>query len=108
MNDDNPQRKPSRHDEATAWFNQFPEAPDWPDGGQWCARHWAPCPLLGANGIGAATELMSVFINEIAAPGSADELNAQLETAGRLCCTLGDERMYDLWGCWPPESAGTR
>jgi hypothetical protein len=88
--------------DARAWFDQFPL-----DGirasEQWCARHWAPCPLLGANGIGAAVELMRAFVDEIAAPGSSPAaLSAQMQAAGRLCCTLGDERMYEIWGRWPP------
>ncbi len=73
----------------TEWFDQFPDAPGW-EHDQWCARHWAPCPILGANGIGASVALMQVFVNE------------QMRAAGRLCCALGDERMYELWGRWPP------
>lgn len=85
------------------WFDQFPLAPDWPEGGQWCARHWAPCPCLGANGIGAAMDLLSVFVNEVATEAkTADDMNKQMAAAGHLCCTLGDERMYELWGKWPP------
>jgi hypothetical protein len=89
-------------DDATVWFDQFPDAPGW-EHPQWCARHWAPCPTLGANGMGAATELIQVFIEEIAGNDrSPDALNAQMDAAGRLCCTLGDARMYELWGHWPP------
>ena len=86
------------------WFDQFPDAPGW-EHPQWCARHWAPCPLLGANGIGAATEVMTAFANEIASADrgtSPEAMNAQMEAAGKLCCTLGDERMYEIWGHWPP------
>jgi hypothetical protein len=87
------------------WFDQFPSLAvnsEWPADSQWCPRHWAPCPLLGANGIGAATELMSIFINEMSAGGDAAAMNAQMQAMGRLCCTLGDDRMYELWGKWPP------
>ena len=92
------------------WFDQFSE---WvaahPDSGskQWCARHWAPCPVFGSNGIGAATELMRVFLDEIKPPGvaSAAALNREMDKIGRLCCTLGDERMYKIWGNWPPAAA---
>lgn len=88
--------------DATVWFDQFPAAPGWVHE-QWCARHWAPCPILGANGMGAATELISVFVNEVAAGAKGpDELNARMQAVGRLCCTLGDERMYEIWGHWPP------
>jgi hypothetical protein len=94
------------HDGTPAeWFDQFPDAPGW-EHPQWCARHWAPCPVLGANGIGAATELMQIFVSEIHAPGlvgnSPQAMNAEMQAAGRLCCTLGDERMYELWAHWPP------
>ena len=91
--------------DPTAWFDQFPAAPGWQHD-QWCARHWAPCPILGANGMGAATELMSVFINEIATGGGAEAMNAQMQAVGRICCTLGDQRMYEIWGHWPPVAAG--
>lgn len=89
------------------WFDQFPplkNAADWPAGSTWCPRHWAPCPLLGANGIGAATELMQIFVNEIMPPNSrtADMQNRELAKASPVCCRLGDERMYELWANWPP------
>jgi hypothetical protein len=97
---------------AAAFFDQFPpleNAAEWPEGGQWCARHWAPAALLGANGIGAATELITIFVSEMAPPNvkSPAMLNRQLARAGRICCRLGDQRMYELWGRWPPvEQAG--
>lgn len=87
----------------TEWFDQFPPADGWPEGGRWCARHWAPCPCLGANGIGAAMDLLHIFVNEIATDvKTSDDMNAQMATAGHICCALGDERMYELWGKWPP------
>jgi hypothetical protein len=86
------------------WFDQFPPNPAMDGHGQWCARHWAPCPVLHANGIGAFTEVIQVYIDEIAPKGSysAAAQNRQLEAVGRVCCTLGDERMYEIWGHWPP------
>jgi hypothetical protein len=89
---------------ATEFFNQFPpldDASDWADG-QWCPRHWAPAALLGANGIGAAAELMAIFAREIAPPNmrSAAMLGRELAKAGRLCCLLGDERVYEVWARW--------
>jgi hypothetical protein len=62
---------------------------------------------MGANGIGAATELVSVFLNEVATGKTPEALNAQMQAAGRLCCTLGDDRMYELWGHWPPTREST-
>ena len=92
---------------AAEFFDQFPpleNASDWPAEGQWCARHWAPAALLGANGIGAATELMSIFVKEIAPSNvkSAAMLNRELVKHGHLCCELGDDRVYEVWGRWPP------
>jgi hypothetical protein len=97
----------------TQWFDQFPPAAvdrPWPEESQWCARHWAPCPILGANGIVATMELMRIWLEEMSdlAPDQpTEDLNAALATAGRLCCTLGDERMYDLWGKCPPPPSTT-
>jgi hypothetical protein len=40
---------------ATEWFDGYTTLPDYDkidaEGHWWCARHWAPCPLSGANGI---------------------------------------------------------
>ena len=90
------------------WFDQFPPDPAMDGHEQWCARHWAPCPDLGANGIGPAVEVMKIWLGEIAPKGSysAAARNRQLEAAGRICCTLGDERMYEIWGHWPPAGPG--
>jgi hypothetical protein len=94
----------------TEWFDQFPPLADgaeWPPG-QWCPRHWAPCPVMGANGIGAATELMQVWLNEMKPehlrPSDAEALNRALEADSPICCRLGDERMYALWGPWGPDA----
>lgn len=89
------------------WFDQFPSlkpGTEWPEDSKWCPRHWAPCPALSANGIGAATELMQVWLNELAPKGSYSPaaMNRQLAAAGNICCTLGDDRMYEIWGHWPP------
>jgi hypothetical protein len=91
------------------WFDQFPPNPAMDGHTQWCARHWAPCPVLGANGIGAFTEVMTVYIEELMPANlkSADARNRALEKAGLLCCALGDERMYEIWGHWPPAEATT-
>jgi hypothetical protein len=93
--------------DAWAWFDQFPELAEgvsWPDDTQMCPRHWAPCSVLGANGIGCVTELMSIWLKEIAPKGSYSPgaRNRQLKATGYICCLLGDERMYDIWGKWGP------
>ena len=68
------------------WFDQFPPNPAMDGHEQWCARHWAPCPALGANGIGASTEVMQIFVNEMVPKGSHSPaaMNRRLEAAGRL------------------------
>jgi hypothetical protein len=92
----------------SAWFDQFPPTPDGWTHDQWCWRHWAPCPVFGANGIGASLELVQIFVDEISHGGDAAAMNAQMYAAGRLCCTLGDERMYEIWGHWPPDAQETQ
>ncbi|SRR6266705_6684649 len=91
----------------TEWFNQFtlwdithPESTT----SQWCGRHWAPCPCLGANGIGAATEVLQRIIDkhEIGGSLTVKQRNRKLTDIGRLCCDLGDEVMYQVWANWPP------
>jgi hypothetical protein len=95
--------------DATAWFDQFKplDTTTWTHN-QWCPRHWAPCPVFGANGIGAAVELLQAFVGEFAVSGSTPEqLNRQMQRISPICCTLGDERMYELWGHWPPKGAAS-
>jgi hypothetical protein len=89
------------------WFDQFPPNLAMDGHEQWCARHWAPCPVLGANGIGAFVEVMQIFVDEMTPKESLSsaERNRHLKKAGRLCCALGDERMYEIWGRWPPSEA---
>lgn len=89
------------------WFDQFPPNPAMDGHEQWCARHWAPCPVLHANGIGASIELMQVFVNEIkpAWAKSPAAANRELAKVSPLCCHLGDERMYEIWARWPPATA---
>jgi hypothetical protein len=89
------------------WFDQFEVwvalRTGWPTDSQWCARHWAPCPCLGANGIGATTELMQYFLNKYASNlKGAAAVNRKMAEIGRLCCDAGDEYMYELWGRWGP------
>ncbi len=94
------------------WFDQFLVAiKDAGVGGsgQWCARHWAPCPLLGANGIGAAVEVMSAWLEDGQLAGvdhSPEALNARLDSRGPVCCQLGDDKMFEIWGHWPPVVVG--
>jgi len=91
------------------WFDQFtPEdLANIKGNAQWCARHWAPCPIFGANGIGASIEMASVFMNEWTTARTPEQINADMHNAGKICCTLGDDRMYEIWGHWPPAAAHT-
>ena len=90
----------------TAWFDQFPPAPDWPADSQWCARHWAPCPGFGANGILATIMVMQRAVTDLifaeAVEAGPEAMNQAMHDAGRLCCSLGDEVMYEIWGQCPP------
>ncbi len=91
----------------TEWFDQFPPNPAMDGHDQWCARHWAPCPVLHANGVGAATEVMQRFVEQVLVPAgisprNTGAANARLAETGKLCCWLGDEQMYEIWAHWPP------
>ncbi len=97
--------------DPTTWFDQFPPLADgvaWPTDSQWCARHWAPCVALKANGIGASIEIMKIWVSELKPAGVAGDdtkaMNRALAADSPICCKLGDERMYTLWGNCPPTS----
>ncbi len=92
----------------TEWFDRFLSEPDfgsvkgrlpW-----WCARHWAPCPLADANGIGMVIDLGRIFLDETPSAhqlSDIEELNKiPLTWTTPFCCQLGDKRMYELWTKW--------
>jgi len=91
----------------TSWFDQFNSKLDEISGSeQWCARHWAPATVYGANGLGASIEMMQLFVEEVAPDAKTTAaLDARLHAVGRVCCTLGDEMMYEIWAHWPPRRA---
>lgn len=93
----------SSSDTARAWFDQFP-LEGIGENSQWCARHWAPCPLSGGNGAALTIKMISIFLEEYITATSPEGINRELYAMGRLCCTLGDDRMYELWGKFPPPS----
>ncbi len=80
---------------ATQWFNQFTPAVIAEYGveatGQWCARHWAPCPILGGNGLKAAVLMAEAAV-----------MNAFPNDGEPWCCRVGDVGMFFLWGACPP------
>lgn len=92
------------------WFDQFARLehdPRMDSHDQWCWRHWAPCPVMHANGIQAAAMVMDEFLHRVLVPagiGPRDfaAANAKLAEVGRLCCWLGDEEMHRIWGKCPP------
>lgn len=90
------------------WFDQFPPAPeDWSHD-QWCWRHWAPCPVLGANGMLASVMTMSRIVELMPAEiTDTEQRNAWMADLGHICCTLGDQVMFEIWGKCPPAGMGT-
>src|SRR5579859_2154128 len=92
--------------EPAGWFDSFPPMPEGWDHHQWCWRHWAPCPVLGANGIAASLHVMTSVYKLMPADASVEGRNQWMADAGKLCCTLGDERMYQIWGQCPPSDGG--
>lgn len=90
--------------EPTAWFDQFiPGLANIHGNDQWCARHWAPAVLCYADGISASIEMMQVFVEEVAPDAKTPAaLEARLQAIGRVCCTLGDDKMFTIWGHWGP------
>lgn len=89
------------------WFEQFvvAEPAGWSHD-QWCWRHWAPCPLLGGNGILASLlvimETTALMPDDVVSPRQRD---AWTRSVGKLCCRLGDDEMYVIWGKCPPAPA---
>ena len=85
------------------WFDQFGENGTGLVGEQWCRRHWAPCPVFGANGIMASIMMMSAWSAQQHQPGmTPGDMNALMTLQGALCCVLGDDAMYEIWGECPP------
>jgi hypothetical protein len=89
------------------WFDQFPPDPAMDEHPVWCGRHWGPCPALGADGQGAATELARIWVTELGPKGSYSPaaMARKIKAAGRICCLAGDDRMFELWSHWLPASA---
>jgi hypothetical protein len=92
-------------DRYISWADQ--NAQGWPENGQWCPRHWAPCALDGYNGVGASVSIMMAFRSE-RGDLTPEQLNAEMmkivQEYGAICCALGDAAMYSLWHEWPSDS----
>jgi len=67
----------------------------------WCAKHWAPCPVEGRNGIAASIELMQRSLERIPADvrrRGASAMNSYMANwTTPTCCWLGDEEMAKVW-----------
>lgn len=67
----------------------------------WCARHWAPCPVEGRNGIAATLELIRRSVERIPPEvrrRGATAMNSYMENwLPPTCCWLGDEQMAQVW-----------
>ena len=67
--------------------------------GQWCARHWAPCPTEGRNGIVASILMMQKAVglmpSDVQTPAAMNSWMANLIEP--ICCKLGDEAMAEIW-----------
>jgi hypothetical protein len=87
----------------TEWFDQFIDAePEGWSHPQWCWRHWAPCPVYGANGILASIMIISEVLDKAPDDLTNDGVGEYMDERGAMCCELGDEAMYRIWGKCPP------
>lgn len=79
-------------------------AMSWPANGQWCPRHWAPASCGEFNGVGASIDMMSIWSTTTDSTDPAG-LTAAMQQAinenGAICCTLGDDKMQQIWNDWP-------
>lgn len=86
----------------TEYFDQFPQAPEGWEHPQWCWRHWAPCPVHGGNGILASIMVMSELLEQAPEDLTNEDVGEYMIAHGVMCCELGDEVMYRIWGQCPP------
>lgn len=71
-----------------------------------CAKHWAPAPVEGRNGVGASVAMTQIAMELMPADvlsGGPGAMNSWLANKVKpLCCVVGDDRMSELWSDWPP------
>jgi hypothetical protein len=86
--------------EYAAWAARHFTAPP-----AWCARHWAPCPVEGRNGIAATLELTQRSLDRIPRDvrrRGASAMNSYMANwSPPMCCWLGDEEMAKVWAGVP-------
>lgn len=77
---------------------------------QWCARHWAPAPVEGRNGLMASMlilqyqiEAIPVAVRQEGAGAMNQWVAAHSDTP--LCCLLGDEKIEAIWAETPAPNA---
>jgi hypothetical protein len=78
-----------------AWAAEHPQPNP-----QWCARHWAPCPVEGRPGAVAAVILAGEAFAFVPTKVGHDATALNSWFANQTtptCCLLGDERMAWLW-----------
>lgn len=91
------------------WFDQFDDLmPEGWEHHQWCWRHWAPAVIMGANGIAATLTVVQRILDLAPADVTTPGINKWMDDLGKLCCTMGDEKMYDIWGKCPPPGYETK
>jgi hypothetical protein len=97
---------------ATEWFDQFPVDELASRGvmgsDQWCIRHWAPAPVFGANGIAATLMLINLAVKNPIPLADVPAILNRSTGAEPLCCRLGDQVVFDVWGKCPPTGYATR
>jgi hypothetical protein len=73
----------------------------WSGNPDWCARHWAPCPVEGRNGIKATSLVFHLAFH--AMPAEVQQGTAVAQNLWRhtqklpSCCRLGDQKIADIW-----------
>lgn len=91
------------------WLAWASDRKNWRNSSEWCARHWAPCPVDGANGIAATVVLFKAALalmpaDVLSAGGSA--INSwKANQLVPTCCQLGDELVVEIWARVGPERA---
>lgn len=68
---------------------------------QWCAKHWAPCPVEKKPGLLASVILaqhnISLMPDDVRRGGATAMNSWQENQTSPVCCRLGDEFMDSLW-----------
>lgn len=67
----------------------------------WCAKHWAPCPVGGLNGLSATIIMTQRQIAEMPIEvrnAGTTAMNSWLANqVVPYCCKIGDEEVVKVW-----------